>query len=68
VQRFAGVQEESGRAGAGEGGGDFSSYQARFSQACDNYTSFAGMQEFYCFFEAGVETFDQACYGFGFYA
>ena len=66
MERFAGVQEKSWSAGAGEGGGDFSSDQAGFAEACDDYSSFAGVQKFDGFFETGVEAFDQAGDGFGF--
>jgi hypothetical protein len=68
VKRFASVQEEGWRAGAGESGCDFSTYQARFAQACDYYSSLAGVEKFYGFFEAGVEAFNQARDCFGFYA
>ena len=66
VQRFGGVQEKRRRAGAGESGGDFAADQAGLAEAGDDDSSFASVQKFDGFFEAGVEAVDQAGDGFGF--
>jgi hypothetical protein len=68
MEGFAGVQEQGWRAGAGEGGGQFSSDQAGFAEASYYHSSLARAEKFYGFLEAGVKAFDQAGYCFRFYA
>ena len=66
MQRFGWVQEEGRRAGAREGGGYLSRYQAGLAHACDYDSALAGEEEIDGFLEGFVEASEDILDGLGF--
>ncbi len=67
MERFGGVKEKGGRAGAGEGGRNLAANQARFAHTGDDDAAFAGEEKVDGAVERKVEASEEIVEGLSFY-